>query len=150
MTWPIPFLNVIVLFLILLNMPQGQGRSKRPRALTRKIAARFCESIERHLVLSDKEAAKALGYASTSMLSSLRNGTTLPDPERLLRLAALRTPTNEQIDLHWLLTGEGHPVRRPEQPGALADLRKRAMTALETADRETLRLAMTLATRPRR
>lgn len=98
-------------------------------------------------MLPDKEAAKALGYASTSMLSSLRNGITLPDPERLLRLAALRTPSGAQIDLHWLLTGDGLAVRRPEQPGALAALRKRAIQALATADRETLHLAVTLASR---
>lgn len=98
-------------------------------------------------MLSDKEAARALGYASTSMLSNVRNGITLPDPERLLRLATLRTPSGDQIDLHWLLTGAGQAVRRPEQPGALADLRKRAIRALETADRETLYLAVSLASR---
>ena len=113
----------------------------------RKVAGRLCEALESHLRLSDAEASRVLGYSSTSMLSNVRTGITLPDPERLLRLSALRTPSGQQVDLHWLLTGEGAALREPEDRVRVGDLRRRAVQAVASADEATLQLTMLVISR---
>ena len=58
------------------------------------------------LQLSPAQIARALGYSNAATISKLQKGDVFVDVERLYRLARLRTPNGERIDLNWLITGD--------------------------------------------
>jgi hypothetical protein len=110
----------------------------------REIAARLFEALENHLKLDAAAAAKALGYAGTSMLSNVRSGRALPDPARLKLLGELCTPTGRHVDLHWILTGEGAALRDGRVSPTVQEVRDRVAKRIAKADQETLSALLAL------
>jgi len=89
-------------------------RTKRDPQALKQLTERFTRLVDRYLELSDRELAEALGYSGTTTLSRVRNGDAFLDIERLIRLAELETQSGGRPNIHWLLTGHGEPVLRPE------------------------------------
>lgn len=89
-------------------------RAKRDPEALKELTERFTRLVDRHLELSDRELAEALGYSGTTTLSRVRKGGTFLDIERLVRLADLETQSGGRPNIHWLLTGQGEPILQPE------------------------------------
>ena len=116
------------------------SKEKRNRKQMAEIADRLSECLEVHLRMTAAEATSALGYRNRTMLANVRSGLTLPDPVRLVRLAKLRSPGGKHVDLHWLLTGEGLPLRDTAQR-SLSEVRsevKRAVLGLNQSALEAI------------
>lgn len=80
-------------------------RAKKDSDIRKAMCDRFVRAM-RQLELSPAQMARALGYSNAATISKLQKGEAFVDVERLYRLAHLRTPQGEQIDLNWLITGE--------------------------------------------
>src|SRR5579859_759203 len=119
-------------------------RRKRSQRVMREIGSRLCEALNEELHLSDGAASRLLGYSSRSMLSNVRAGRTLPDVTRLWMLSELRTRPGKQVDLHWILTGEGARLRNPVEAPTLRELRARVVQALEHTDATRIQAALEL------
>jgi hypothetical protein len=110
-----------------------------------QIADRLSECIDVHLRMSTAEATAALGYRNRTMLSNVRSGRSLPDPLRLVKLTELRSPAGKHVDLHWLLTGEGVPLRDTQR--SLRDVRSDAKRVVSELGHDGLEAVLALAPR---
>jgi hypothetical protein len=84
-------------------------RNKKNKSLQRQMCTRLVELLERHLQMSDTEAARALGYRSASTLWKIRRGIAFVDVEKLAALAALRA-RKARPNIDWLVSGSGSPL----------------------------------------
>ena len=121
------------------------SRGKRNRKQMTQIADRLSQCLDVHLGMSTAEATAALGYRNRTMLSSVRNGRSLPDPLRLVKLAALSSPAGKHVDLHWLLTGEGEPLRDTQR--SLREVRSKAKQVISELNHDGLHAVLALAPR---
>ena len=118
------------------------SRSKQFRVA---LAMRFKEAIDRHLGVPVPSLARQLGYANPTTLYGARRGAGFLDPERIARLATIRCGTGEVIDLHWLMTGQGGPLRgagRPNQPEAMRKRLIASVSSMSESDVKWLLLVM--------
>ena len=113
-------------------------RKKKNQTLQRQMCARLVELLDRHLQMSDTEAARVLGYRSASTLWKIRRGIAFVDVEKLATLAALRART-ARPNIHWLVSGNGAPLITTKSPqstessltASLARLSIKQLSALE-------------------
>ena len=84
-------------------------RTKKNRILQQQMCARLVELLDRHLQITDAEAATALGYRDTSILWKVRRGGAFVDAEKLATLARIG-PRDTHANIHWLITGDGPPT----------------------------------------
>jgi hypothetical protein len=84
-------------------------RNKKNQTLQRQMCDRLIELLDRHLQMSNSEAARALGYRSASTLWKIRRGLAFVDVEKLAALATLRG-RKERPNIHWLVSGTGNPL----------------------------------------
>lgn len=90
---------------------------------TREISSRFVEMVELHLLLPWAELAVILGYANRTTLDAIRDGRTLPGPDKLYALARWANREGKRANIDWLFTGAGRPLlvatetlAKPEKP----------------------------------
>lgn len=86
------------------------SRTKKDSELMGAMCARLRYLAQEILCLSDKVVASRMGYSNTTTLWRVWQGKTFPDPEKLFRLAELRSPGGQSPCLHWIITGEGEPL----------------------------------------
>lgn len=79
-------------------------RGKKNSELMKQMCDRFVLAMEQ-LQLKPAEIARALGYSNGATIAKLQKGEAFVDVERLYQLAQLKSPSGEQIDLNWLITG---------------------------------------------
>lgn len=80
-------------------------RAKKDSDIRKAMCERFVVAMQR-LQLSPAQLARELGYSNAATISKLQKGDAFVDVERLYRLAQLRTPSGERIDLNWLIAGD--------------------------------------------
>ncbi|MQA38513.1 hypothetical protein [Rugamonas aquatica] len=85
-------------------------RGKVDPQITQEISARFVEMVEQHLRLEWQDAAKILGYSNRSTLDAVRDGRTIPGPDKLFAISRWRTPDGKRANIDWLFSNEGEPV----------------------------------------
>jgi len=103
------------------------------------MCTRLVELLDRHLQITDAEAAAALGYRDTSVLWKVRRGGAFVDVEKLAKLADLGR-RDRRANLHWLISGDGPPLLGPSRDPTgqssidrtLSRLSREQIRALET------------------
>lgn len=106
---------------------RSKSRSDKFRSA---LAARLTEAIDRHLGVSVRVLARRLGYANPTTIYAARRGTAFLDAERIARLATVETQGGEVIDLHWLITGQGTPLRVPGRREGQKAMRRRLIALM--------------------
>jgi len=86
-------------------------RTKKNQTVQRQMCGRLVELLDRHLQISDAEAAEALGYRDASILWKVRRGSAFLDVEKLVTLADLGG-RHGRANIHWLVSGSGPPLFR--------------------------------------
>jgi hypothetical protein len=119
-------------------------REKRNPVQVAAIARRITECLDKHLRLSVSDAAVALGYSNRTMLDHVRGGQALLDPLRLVKLARLRSVSGNHVDLHWVLTGEGMPLRKG-RPRSLAQVKTEMKRVISRLDQGSLEAVLALS-----
>ena len=77
-------------------------RKQRPVKISQSISRRLMAVLD-ELNLSMSAASRAMNYQTSATLHSIKAGKTLPDVSKLAELAR-----HYSVNLHWLITGEGH------------------------------------------
>jgi hypothetical protein len=96
----------------IVNMP----RQQRSEQAVADIAARFITAAHDHLGMAPADLWRALGYANSSTVQSVRKGTVLPDFVRIAEhQAEMRDARGRSLNLHWVITGQGSPVVESSQ-----------------------------------
>lgn len=71
--------------------------------------------------MDSTELWKALGYANSSTLNSVRKGRALPDFVRIAEHhGEIRDSRGRALNLHWVITGQGSPVLNAIKQGGKA------------------------------
>ena len=78
-------------------------------AISIPIGERLEVLVKQHLKVTWSDLAKKLNYSNQSTLLKIKRGQSLPSAEKLHGLALLKFE-NGQINLNWLLTGQGAPL----------------------------------------
>ena len=98
-----------------------------PEAERRSIAERFGEFVrERYKTVS--EMKRELGVPHNTASGWLRSRPSIPKMEWLIRLAR-----KKNLNLNWLLLGEGPPLRQPARHNVWSDLRETLVAELIAA-----------------
>lgn len=91
-------------------------RQQRSEQAVADIAARFIQAAQDHLGMAPSDLWRALGYANSSTVQSVRKGTALPDFVRIAEhQAEMRDARGRSLNLHWVITGQGSPIVEGEQ-----------------------------------
>ncbi len=91
------------------------SRQQRTEKSVEIIASRFILATKLYLKINSTELSKLLGYANPSPIHSVSKGRTLPDFVRLFEHRLdLRDENGLTLNFHWLITGEGAPMIKPE------------------------------------
>lgn len=109
-------------------------RQQRSDEAVAAIAKRFITAAQEHLGLAPADLWRALGYANSSTMHSVSKGETLPDFVRIAEHQAdMRDARGRALNLHWVITGQGHPVVEPGKLG-----RARRAGAKESAENDII------------
>jgi hypothetical protein len=107
-------------------------RQQRSEQAVADIAARFIAAAHDHLGMAPSDLWRALGYANSSTVQSVRKGTALPDFVRIAEhQAEMCDARGRSLNLHWVITGQGSPV---VGPGQVAKGQKRQGLAMAEND----------------
>lgn len=108
-------------------MPRVQKDTEK----TKRLCKRFIMLMDDVLCIKPAEMARRLGYANSTTIHKIKALESFPDVERLQSLADIRTSDGSVPDLHWLITGQGKPLRKQE-----TGTRSRRRRGLELTDPE--------------
>jgi hypothetical protein len=117
------------------------SRTKKNRKLQQQMCARLVELLDRHLQITDAEAAMALGYRDTSILWKVRRGGAFVDAEKLATLARIG-PQDTRVNIHWLITGDGPPTLPPNRDPSGQTRLDRTLLRLSPAQRRAIETAI--------
>lgn len=91
------------------------SRYQRSYDVVTDIATRFFTAVDEHLGLTPSELSRRLGYSNPSTIQAIKKRTALPDFARLSEhKGALRNGKGQMLNLHWVITGDGSPLVRPD------------------------------------
>lgn len=110
------------------------SRQQRSDKAVADIARRFITAAQEHLGLSPADLWRALGYANSSTVHSVKKGETLPDFVRIAEhQAVMRDAQGRSLNLHWVITGQGSPVVESSRAS-----RVRSATTKETEENDII------------
>jgi hypothetical protein len=119
----------------------SMSRTKKNRTLQQQMCARLVELIDRHLKITDAEAATALGYRDASILWKVRRGGAFVDAEKLSTLARIG-PRDTRVNIHWLITGDGPPTLPPNRGPSGQTRLNRTLSRLSPAQLRAIETAI--------